>query len=62
MMNEIGNKITSEHLSRKAYLYIRQSTVKQIFEHGESGYLIIIVSVKIRRKRRQFDKGSMEKR
>jgi DNA invertase Pin-like site-specific DNA recombinase len=36
MMNETGNKITSEHLSRKAYLYVRQSSVKQIFEHGES--------------------------
>ena len=36
MMNETGNKITSDHLSRKAYLYVRQSSVKQIFEHGES--------------------------
>jgi len=29
-------KITTEHLKRDAYLYIRQSTLRQVVEHGES--------------------------
>ncbi len=29
-------KVTSSHLSRKAVLYVRQSTVKQVFENTES--------------------------
>ena len=36
MNNEIGSKITSDHLSRKAYLYVRQSSMNQIYEHRES--------------------------
>jgi DNA invertase Pin-like site-specific DNA recombinase len=32
-MNE---KITSDHLSRKAYLYIRQSSIRQVIENTES--------------------------
>ena len=32
-MNE---KITSDHLSRKAYLYIRQSSIRQVMENTES--------------------------
>ncbi len=35
-MLEISNKITSNHLKRNAYLYIRQSTLKQIVENKES--------------------------
>lgn len=30
-------KITKDHLRRNAYLYIRQSTLKQVFENTESG-------------------------
>ncbi|MDA3971390.1 MAG: recombinase family protein [Desulfobulbaceae bacterium] len=30
------SKITANHLKRKAYLYIRQSTVRQVFENTES--------------------------
>lgn len=33
---EVGGKVTAEHLKRKAYLYIRQSSMRQIREHQES--------------------------
>jgi DNA invertase Pin-like site-specific DNA recombinase len=29
-------RVTSNHLSRDAYLYIRQSTLRQVSENGES--------------------------
>src|SRR3972149_821458 len=29
-------KVTAEHLNRIAYLYVRQSTVRQVFENTES--------------------------
>jgi len=29
-------KITADHLRRDAYLYVRQSTLRQVTEHGES--------------------------
>lgn len=29
-------KVTDSHLKRDAYLYVRQSTLRQVFEHGES--------------------------
>ncbi len=29
-------KVTLSHLSRDAYLYVRQSSLRQVFEHGES--------------------------
>ena len=29
-------KVTAEHLKRAAYLYVRQSTLRQVAEHGES--------------------------
>ena len=32
----LGGKITAEHLRRKAYIYVRQSTVRQVFENTES--------------------------
>jgi DNA invertase Pin-like site-specific DNA recombinase len=33
---EPSNKITAQHLSKSAYLYIRQSTIRQVFENTES--------------------------
>lgn len=33
---EAISKITAKHLKRTAYLYIRQSTVRQVFENTES--------------------------
>jgi DNA invertase Pin-like site-specific DNA recombinase len=33
---ETSNKITSEHIKRNAYLYIRQSTIRQVIENTES--------------------------
>lgn len=30
------DKVTSEHLKQQAYLYIRQSTIRQVFENSES--------------------------
>src|ERR1019366_2701362 len=29
-------KITADHIRRDAYLYVRQSTLRQVAEHGES--------------------------
>jgi DNA invertase Pin-like site-specific DNA recombinase len=29
-------KVTDDHLARDAYLYVRQSTLRQVTEHGES--------------------------
>ena len=31
-----SQKVTAHHLKRDAYLYVRQSTLRQVFEHGES--------------------------
>ena len=36
MTNEAHQKITAAHLSRLAYLYVRQSTLRQVFENTES--------------------------
>lgn len=33
---EMASKISAEHLKRTAYLYVRQSTVRQVFENTES--------------------------
>ena len=36
-MNQHGPlKVTAAHLARTAYLYVRQSTVRQVFENTES--------------------------
>ena len=35
-MNEVHRKVTANHLSRDAYLYVRQSTVRQVYENTES--------------------------
>jgi len=35
-MNEAHQKVTATHLQRNAYLYIRQSTIRQVFENTES--------------------------
>lgn len=36
MMNENGGKVRADHLKRDAYLYVRQSTIRQVFENTES--------------------------
>ena len=36
MLNESHQKVTAAHLSRDAYLYVRQSTIRQVFENTES--------------------------
>src|SRR5207244_13123693 len=36
LSSEAHEKITARHLKRNAYLYIRQSTVRQVFENTES--------------------------
>ena len=36
MMSEFQNKVTADHLKRSAYLYIRQSTLRQVLENTES--------------------------
>jgi len=33
---EAHQKVTASHLKRRAYLYVRQSTVRQVFENTES--------------------------
>ncbi len=36
MNSEAYRKITATHLSRMAFLYVRQSTLRQVFENTES--------------------------
>ena len=36
MSGEAGHKITAAHLSRQAFLYVRQSTLRQVLENTES--------------------------
>lgn len=36
MMDEFVRKVSTEHLERNAYLYVRQSTIRQVFENTES--------------------------
>jgi DNA invertase Pin-like site-specific DNA recombinase len=36
MSQSINQKVTSSHLKRQAYCYVRQSTLKQVFENTES--------------------------
>jgi DNA invertase Pin-like site-specific DNA recombinase len=36
MTSEAHQKVTASHLKRNAYLYVRQSTVRQVFENTES--------------------------
>ena len=31
-----SHKVTASHLGRKAYLYVRQSSMQQVFENTES--------------------------
>ena len=35
-MTAVHQKVTASHLSRDAYLYVRQSSLRQVFEHAES--------------------------
>jgi DNA invertase Pin-like site-specific DNA recombinase len=37
MFTESHQKVRAEHLGRDAFLYVRQSTLRQVFEHTESG-------------------------
>ena len=34
-----SHKVTSSHLERKAYLYVRQSSMQQVFENLPFGVL-----------------------
>ena len=36
MQAEAASKVTAQHLSRNAYLYVRQSTLRQVVENTES--------------------------
>jgi hypothetical protein len=36
MSTEAHQKVTARHLERSAYLYVRQSTVRQVLENTES--------------------------
>jgi len=36
MTADVSQKVTASHLTRDAYLYVRQSTVRQVFENTES--------------------------
>ena len=36
MIMQSTQKVTKNHLKRNAYLYVRQSTMKQVLEHQES--------------------------
>jgi DNA invertase Pin-like site-specific DNA recombinase len=36
MSQQVNQKVTTSHLKRQAYCYVRQSTLKQVFENTES--------------------------
>ena len=36
MIHDTHQKVTTSHLKRNAYLYVRQSTLRQVFENTES--------------------------
>ena len=36
MTTDQSRKVTASHLKRGAYLYVRQSTIRQVFENSES--------------------------
>ena len=36
MFSEGDQKVTGDHLQREAYLYVRQSTIRQVHENTES--------------------------
>jgi len=36
MAVDLQQKVTASHLTRDAYVYIRQSTIRQVFENTES--------------------------
>jgi DNA invertase Pin-like site-specific DNA recombinase len=36
MLDSASQKVTADHLKRNAYLYVRQSTIRQVFENTES--------------------------
>jgi DNA invertase Pin-like site-specific DNA recombinase len=36
MTNDAHRKVQASHLRRNAYLYVRQSTLRQVFENTES--------------------------
>ena len=36
MTEQAQKKVTASHLKRKAYLYVRQSSMQQVFENTES--------------------------
>ena len=36
MTSDAHQKVTARHLTREAYLYVRQSTLRQVFENTES--------------------------
>ena len=36
MMHDAHQKVKASHLKRNAYLYVRQSTLRQVFENTES--------------------------
>jgi hypothetical protein len=36
MSSTMNQKVTASHLKRQAYCYVRQSTLKQVFENTES--------------------------
>ena len=36
MTDQTRGKVTADHLDRMAYLYVRQSSLRQVVEHGES--------------------------
>jgi len=44
---ETSTKITSEHIKRNAYLYIRQSTIRQVIENTESTKLGLLETLRI---------------
>jgi len=46
-----NSKVTADHLKRIAYLYIRQSTLRQVFENTESTRSVNVPDTPVRKTR-----------
>jgi hypothetical protein len=44
MSSDTQSKVQARHLKRSAFLYVRQSSLRQVFENSESTLSMICVS------------------
>jgi len=42
-MSTAASKVTAEHLARTAYLYVRQSTLREVIKNTESAEQVVVI-------------------